>query len=105
MEIKESPGTIPFEVRVAPRASRDSVEGEHAGALKILLTAPPVDDRANESLRRILSDRLEVSLSAVRIVAGEKSRAKRVTISGVTREQVLALTGLQAKSDTRKTKD
>ena len=41
MEIRESPGRIAFEVRVAPRASRDSVEGEHAGALKILLTAPP----------------------------------------------------------------
>jgi hypothetical protein len=45
MEIKESQGTLSFDVRVAPRASRDAIEGEHAGALKIRLTAPPVDDR------------------------------------------------------------
>jgi uncharacterized protein len=91
MEIKESHESISFDVRVAPRASRDAIEGEHAGALKIRLTAPPVDDRANESLRRLLAHRLKVPVSAVRIVAGEKSRSKRVAISGVTRERILAL--------------
>jgi uncharacterized protein (TIGR00251 family) len=91
MEVKESPGAVSFEVRVSPRASRDAIEGEHAGALKIRLTAPPVEDRANESLRRLLARCLKVPFSAVRIVAGEKSRTKRVSVSGVTREQVLAL--------------
>jgi uncharacterized protein len=102
MEIKESQGAVWFEVRVAPRASRDAIEGEHGGALKVRLTAPPVDDRANRSLRRLLARRLKVSLSAVRIVAGETSRTKRVTISGVTRDQVLVQ--LQSKVS-RKTKD
>jgi uncharacterized protein (TIGR00251 family) len=96
MEIKGSRESISFDVRVAPRASRDAIEGEHAGALKIRLTAPPVDDRANESLRRLLAQRLKVPVSAVRIVLGEKSRSKRVAISGVTREQILAL--IQPKS-------
>jgi uncharacterized protein len=91
MEIKQSRETVSFDVRVAPRASRDAIEGEHAGALKIRLTAPPVDDRANESLRHLLARRLKVPVSAVRIVSGEKSRSKRVAISGVTREQILAL--------------
>jgi uncharacterized protein (TIGR00251 family) len=102
MDTKESQGTVLFEVRLAPRASRDAIEGEHSGALKIRLTAPPVDDRANESMRRLLADRLKVPLSAVRIVAGEKSRTKRVAVLGVTREQVLALLHPQAS---RKTKD
>jgi uncharacterized protein (TIGR00251 family) len=55
---------------------------------KIQLTAPPVDDRANEALRRLLAERLKVPVSAVRIVAGEKSRTKRVSIMGVTRPQI-----------------
>lgn len=102
MDPKTSGENISFEVRVAPRASRDAIEGEHGGALKIRLTAPPVDDRANESMRRLLAGRLKVPLSAVRIVAGEKGRTKRVAVSGVTREQVLAL--LQPHAS-RKAKD
>jgi uncharacterized protein (TIGR00251 family) len=69
----------------------DAIEGEHQGALKVRLTAPPVDDRANQALRQLLADDLKVSASAVRIVAGEKSRTKRVEITGVTRAQVTAL--------------
>lgn len=72
--------------------------------------APPVDDRANESLSRLLAARLKVSRSAVRIVAGEKSRTKRVEIAGVARDQVLALLQPAAsrsatRKGTRKTKD
>ncbi|HXX19432.1 MAG TPA: DUF167 domain-containing protein [Candidatus Acidoferrum sp.] len=91
IEVQEHEGRIIFAVRVAPRASRDAIEGEYNGALKVRLTAPPVDDRANEALRRVLAGRLNVPVSAVRIVSGEKSRTKRVEIAGVTRAQVLAL--------------
>ena len=52
--------TIVFAVRVTPRASRDAIEGEYQGALKVRLTAPPVDDRANDALRRLLAARLNV---------------------------------------------
>jgi uncharacterized protein YggU (UPF0235/DUF167 family) len=58
------------------------------------LNAPPVDDRANEALRRLLAERLNVAVSAVRIVAGEKSRTKHVAIAGVTREKTFAAFGL-----------
>jgi uncharacterized protein len=91
MEIRESDGEVILAVRVAPRASQDAIEGEYQGALKVRLTAPPVDDRANEALRRLLAGRLKVPVSAVRIVAGEKSRTKRVSIAGVTHAQVAAL--------------
>jgi len=91
MEIKERNGAIEIAVRVAPRSSRDAIEGEYNGALKVRLMAPPLDNRANEALRRLLAERLKVPVSAVRIVAGEKSRTKRVSISGVTRAQVAAL--------------
>ena len=91
MEIQERNETVIFGVRVAPRASRDAIEGEYGGALKVRLTAPPVDNRANEALCRLLAARLNVPLAAVRIVAGEKSRSKRVAIAGVTAAQIAAL--------------
>lgn len=80
-----------FGVRVAPRASRDAIEGEYNGSLKVRLTASPVDGKANDALRRLLAARLNVPVSAVKIVAGEKNRNKRVAIAGVTPEQVAAL--------------
>ena len=60
MEIQERDGEVIFAVRVTPRASRDAIEGEYQGALKVRLTAPPVDDRANDALRRLLAARLNV---------------------------------------------
>ena len=93
MEIREGDGQMIFAVRVAPRASRDAIEGEYQGALKVRLTAPPLDGRANEALRRLLAESLNVPVSAVRIVAGEKSRTKRVAVAGVSRAQVSALFG------------
>lgn len=50
MEMKERNGAVEIRVRVAPRSSRDAVQGEYNGALKVRLTAPPVDDRANHAL-------------------------------------------------------
>jgi uncharacterized protein (TIGR00251 family) len=91
IEITERAEAIAFAVRVMPRASRNAIEGEHDGALKVRLTAPPVDDKANDALCRLLAARLNVPLSAVTIVAGEKSRTKRVAVTGVSRAQIAAL--------------
>ena len=91
MQVTEKDGVVSFSVRVQPRASRDEVVGEYQDALKIRLTAPPVDDRANEALRKLLASRLKVPLSAVRIASGEHSRSKRVEIRGVTAEMIRAL--------------
>jgi uncharacterized protein len=91
IEATERDGTVIVTVRVSPRSSRDAIEGEHGGTLKIRLAAPAIEDRANQSLRHILATALKVPISAVKIVAGEKSRSKRVAIAGVTREQVPAL--------------
>lgn len=92
MEIKEKDGAVSFAVRVQPRASRDEIAGEWQDGLKVRLTAPPVEDRANQALRRLLASRLKVPLAAVRIAAGEHSRSKRVEIRGVTPAMVRALT-------------
>ena len=91
MEITKTAQGVVFAARVTPRASRNAIEGEYQGALRVRLTAPPVEDRANEALCRLLAERLNVPVSAVRIVAGARSRTKRVAISGISRAQISAL--------------
>jgi uncharacterized protein (TIGR00251 family) len=91
VQIVEKDGVVSFAVRVQPRASRDEIAGEWQDGLKIRLTAPPVDDRANEALRRLLAARLKVPLSAVRIASGERSRTKRIEVRGVTAAAIQAL--------------
>jgi uncharacterized protein (TIGR00251 family) len=91
LEILEKNGSVSFLVRVQPRASCDEFAGEYQSALKIRLTAPPVDDRANEALRKFLASRLNVPMAAVRIVAGEHSRTKRLEINGVTPATIRSL--------------
>lgn len=87
-------GGVLLHVRAQPRAGRNAIEGQHAGALKVRLTAPPVEGRANESLRRLLAERLNVPVAAVRIASGQNSRDKRVSIAGVTPAQMLELLAL-----------
>ena len=91
MQITTKDGKVSFVVRVQPRASRDEIVGEHQDGLKIRLTAPPVDDRANDALRKLLAARLNVPVAAVRIASGERSRTKRVEILGVTAAMIQAL--------------
>jgi len=88
IELNEQVDAIVFAVRVQPRASRNAVEGEWQGALKVRLTAPPVDDKANAALCVFLAEQLNIPRSAVRILAGERSRNKRVEVRGVTAERI-----------------
>jgi uncharacterized protein (TIGR00251 family) len=90
LEITENPatGTVIFAVRVQPRASKDEIAGEMAGALKIRLRSPALEGRANEALIEFLAELLKTSKSAVRILSGERSRIKRLEIRGVTKQQI-----------------
>jgi uncharacterized protein (TIGR00251 family) len=97
VQITEKDGGVSFVVRVQPRASSNEIVGEYQDGLKIRLTAPPVDDRANEALRKLLASRLKVPLAAVRIASGERSRTKRVEIYGVTVAMIRALAGQGAR--------
>ena len=98
LDLKASPerGTVTFAVRVQPRASRNEVVGMVEGALKIRLQAPAVEDRANEALCEFLAERLGKPKSAVRILAGARSRVKRVEVFGVTAAEVEALVKVEA---------
>jgi hypothetical protein len=94
IEIVERDGGVIFAVRVIPRGCRNAIEGAYGEALKARLSAPALENRANHALRRLPGDCLNVPRAAVRIVAGEKSRTKRISISGVTRGKIIELLGL-----------
>ena len=87
--ITEVDGGVTFAVRVAPRSSRNQIVGVAGGALKIKLTAPPVEGAANAALIEFVAEWLGVRRSAVSIVSGDKARNKLVQVKGMTREQVL----------------
>ena len=91
IQVEERDGAASFSVRLTVRATRNAIEGEWQGALKVRLAAPPVEGRANEALRRLLAEHLNVPLSAVEIVSGERSRNKRLRIRGVGAEQIREL--------------
>ena len=90
VDIQEKDGAVTLRVRVQPRASRDEAAGEHNGAIKLRITAPPVDGRANEACRRLLAKLLGVSPSAVAIISGESSRDKLIRVDNVSAELVRA---------------
>lgn len=97
IEVRECAGGLSFLVRVQPRASRNEIDGEWQGALRVRLHVPPVEGRANEALRRFLADCLNVPLGAVKIASGQRSRLKRVEVQGARAEQVRAVVSSEAR--------
>lgn len=94
IECAESEGAVTFRVRVAPRAGLTAVAGEHDGALRVRVAAPPVEGAANAELVRFLARALDLPLSAVEIAAGHASKSKLVRARGATAEQVRRLAGM-----------
>ena len=82
-------------MRVQPRASRTELAGTHGDALKVRLTAPPVDGAANEALIRFLADRLDVPRAAVRLEAGAAGRWKLVAVEGLDVQAAARRLGLE----------
>lgn len=94
IRIEDRGGRVRLSVRAQPRASRSEVAGEHDGALKVRLAAPPVDGEANRELVRFLAKLLDVARSRVTVVAGETGRNKVVEVAGLTVADVERLLGL-----------
>jgi uncharacterized protein len=86
--IRESDGGVTFAVRVHPRAKKDVIAGELGDALKVSLTAPPIDGRANEACIEFFAKLLKVPRSSVTIASGQSSRNKVIRVAGLTPEQV-----------------
>jgi uncharacterized protein (TIGR00251 family) len=86
--IRDTPSGATFQVKVHPRAKKNAITGEIGDALKLALTAPPVEGRANQACIEFLAEVLNVPRSSVTIAAGESSRNKVVRVRGLAAAQV-----------------
>ena len=82
--VHETADGVTFGVKVQPRARRNAIVGELGDALKIALTAPPVDGKANEACMEFFADVLRVARSSITIVSGQSSRNKVIRVTGIT---------------------
>jgi uncharacterized protein len=86
--IKQTLAGASFAVRVHPRAKKNAITGEVGDSLKLSLTAPPVDGKANDACIEFFAKLLEVPRSSVTIAAGHSSRNKVIRVTGLTGPQV-----------------
>ena len=91
--IRETAGHITFSIKVQPRAKKNAINGTVGDALKVSLTAPPVDGKANQAVIEFFSGIFKIPRSSITIASGETSRIKTIRIVGVSKstvEQALA---------------
>ena len=94
LQVHETPSGLEVQLHVQPRAKRCEISGIHNGAIKVKVTAPPVDDAANRAIIQLFSTLLGVPKSSVSIRTGSKSRNKVLKINGLTLQRFLDLTGV-----------
>ena len=85
---QELAGGVAFAVKVHPRAKKNAITGELGNALKVSLTTPPVNGRANEACIEFFAKLLKVPRSSVTIASGQTGRNKVIRIAGLTTQQV-----------------
>ena len=86
--LREEADGVSFEVRVQPRSSKAEINGVHDGALRVRLTAPPVDGAANRQCIELFSRKMKVPKRAIRIASGASARRKRLKVLGMSMEEV-----------------
>jgi uncharacterized protein (TIGR00251 family) len=86
--IRDTPAGATFAIKVQPRAKRNAITGEFGDALKLALTAPPVDGRANEACIKFFANLLDVPRSSVTIASGETGRNKVIRVAGLSADEV-----------------
>ncbi len=86
--IHNSPECVTFAVKIHPRAKKNAITGEVGDALKLALTAPPVDGKANEACIDFFAKLLNLPRSFVTIAAGQTSRNKVIRVAGLSAEEV-----------------
>lgn len=89
MDIQEDAGGVTIKIRVQPRAAKNQVSGIMDGALKVRLTAPPVDGAANKACCAFIAELLGVAKGRVAVCHGHTGRNKTVRVEGLTARQVL----------------
>jgi len=92
--VRESNGGVTFAIQVHPRAKKNAFTGEVGDALKISLTAPPADGRANEACIEFFAKLLKVPQSSVTIASGQTGRRKVIRVAGLSAEEVRKYIGM-----------
>lgn len=82
------PDGATFPVRGQPNARKNAVVGEHAGAVKVAVTAPPEDGKANAAILEVLKDWLGVKRSQLELVSAPSNRNKVFLVRGVTADEL-----------------
>jgi len=90
LNITSAAGGAAFPVHVVPRSSKNEISGPYGQAVKIRLTAPPVEGKANEALIEFLAKRLDVPKRKLEILSGASSRNKMVCVLGLTPQELKA---------------
>lgn len=93
LRLREHTTGLEIPLHVQPRARRNTISGAHNGALKVKITAPPVEGAANRAVVEFLSTLLKLPKSRLHIVAGEKSRDKILFIDRISAGDFLARIG------------
>jgi uncharacterized protein (TIGR00251 family) len=88
ISVRDTSAGVSFAVKVQPRARKNAITGVVGDALKLALTAPPVDGRANEACIEFFAKLLEVPRSSVTIASGETSRNKVIRVAGLSADEV-----------------
>jgi uncharacterized protein (TIGR00251 family) len=91
LDLNETDNAVTIKLRVQPRALRTEIVGQHAGAIRLRVAAPPVDGKANEECRRFLAKLLKVGATSIEIISGDSSRDKVIRVSNVSAERVLEM--------------
>ncbi len=86
--IRDTAQGATFSVKVHPRARKNAITGEVGDALKVALTAPPVEGKANEGCIKFLAEVLDVPRSSITIAAGETGRQKIIRIQGLSAAEI-----------------
>jgi uncharacterized protein (TIGR00251 family) len=93
-EIRTTPKGVTFTVKVHPRAKKNAITGEVGSALKLSLTAPPVEGKANDACVEFFAALLRVPRSSVTIASGLSSRNKSIRVAGVSAEELRIRLGI-----------
>lgn len=86
IELTPSKGGVLLNVHAQPGARREGVTGEHAGALRVAVNAPPDKGKANAAILKVLAEALGLKPTQIELIAGETSRRKRVLLAGLSVE-------------------
>lgn len=94
-QLREKGSSLDVALHVQPRAGRNEAAGLHGDSLKIRVMSPPVDNAANKAVIDYFASRLKIPKSKMRIISGQKSRAKTLRIEGLSRAEFLVRFGLE----------